>query len=62
MTGDALEVFNRRLLANGGEALARSDVEEPDGEFRLYRAVASESSMLAKDGEADPRIPVQVAP
>ena len=43
MTGDALEVFDRRSLANGDVALARSDVEAPAG-------------------EADHRIPVQVAP
>jgi hypothetical protein len=54
----ALDVFNRRSLAFGGMALARSGVEGPSGEFRLYSAVASEASMLAKDGQADHRIPV----
>lgn len=55
-----LDVFNRRSLASGDTALARSDVEEPSGEFRLYRAVAGEASMLAKDGQADHRVPVQL--
>jgi uncharacterized protein YhbP (UPF0306 family) len=54
-----LDVFNRRSLAVGGKVLARSAVEAPSGEFRLYRAVASEVSMLAKDGEADHRVRVQ---
>jgi hypothetical protein len=53
-----LEVFNRRSLANGDTALGRSDVEPPVGEFRLYRAVADEVSMLARDGQADHRVPV----
>ena len=56
-----LDVFNRRSVASGGEVLASSDVEAPSGEFRLYRAVASEASMLAKDGEADHRITVRLA-
>lgn len=53
-----LDLFNRRSLAHGDTTLARSDVEAPSGEFRLYRAVANEASMLAKDGEADHRVPV----
>ena len=57
-----LDVFNRRLSAGGGTALARSEVEGPSGEFLLYRAVAGEVSMLAKDGQADHRIPVQLGP
>jgi hypothetical protein len=55
-----LDVFNRRSLASGGTTLARSDVEGPSGEFRLYRAVAGEASMLAKDGQADHRVPVRL--
>jgi hypothetical protein len=55
-----LEVFNRRSLANSDNAFVRSEVEAPSGEFRLYRAVASEASMLAKDGEADHRIRVEL--
>ena len=57
-----LDVFNRRLSAGGTTALARSEVEGPSGEFLLYRAVAGEASMLAKDGQADHRIPVQLGP
>jgi hypothetical protein len=55
-----LDVFNRRSLAAGGAVLSQSDVDARSGELRLYRAVASEASMLAKDGEADHRVPVQL--
>ena len=56
-----LDVFNRRSTAAGGAVLAQSDVEAPSGKFRLYRAVASKASMLAKDGEADHRVRVRLA-
>ena len=55
-----LEVFNSRSLASGDTALALADVETPTGEFRLYRAIAGEASMLAKDGQADHRVPVRL--
>jgi hypothetical protein len=55
-----LDVFNRRSLAGDGTVLAPSDVSAPSGEFRLYRAVASHASMLAKDGEADHRVRVEL--
>lgn len=57
-----LDVFNVRSLASGGKALARSDVKGPFASFRLYRAVAEEASMLAKDGHADHRVPVRLGP
>lgn len=60
--GEALEVFNYRSLASGGEALARTDVQGPASEFRLYRAVADEAFMLAKDGQPDHRVPIQLTP
>ena len=55
-----LDTFNRRSLAQGGSVLARSDVDWPNAAFRLYRAVAAEASMLAKDGRADHRVPVDL--
>lgn len=57
-----LDVFNRRSSASGGAVLRRPDVLGPTAEFRLYRAVASEASMLAKDGQADHRVPVRLRP
>lgn len=57
-----LDVFNLRSLLNAGKALARPDVEPPTGALRLYRAVAAEASMLAKDGQADRRVPVHLGP
>lgn len=55
-----LEVFNRRSVARGGRALAGSDVAGPSGPVRLYRAIATEAWMLAKDGHADHRVPVEL--
>ena len=55
-----LDVFNRRSSAGSGVVLARTDVDAPSGDLRLYHAVASEASMLAKDGAADHRVPVQL--
>lgn len=57
-----LDVFNHRSLAKGGKALARPEVEAPTGALRLYRAVAAEASILARDGQADHRIPVHLGP
>jgi pyridoxine/pyridoxamine 5'-phosphate oxidase len=54
-------IFSRRSLATGGAAFTAADVRE-DAPFRLYRAIATEHSMLAKDGSADHRVPVVVAP
>jgi hypothetical protein len=53
-------VFSRRSVATGGPAFTASGVLE-DAPYRLYRAVATEHSMLAKDGSADHRVPVVVA-
>jgi hypothetical protein len=55
-----LDLFNRRSSISGGAALRRSDVTGPSREFRLYRAVVGEASMLAKDGQADHRVPVRL--
>ena len=53
---DALEAFNRSSEAQGLRAWSRAEVVAP-GEFRLYRATASEQFVL---GDHDARLPVQV--
>jgi nitroimidazol reductase NimA-like FMN-containing flavoprotein (pyridoxamine 5'-phosphate oxidase superfamily) len=63
MTGTELErgieIFSRRSLGHGGVAWTPEDVQGP-APFRLYRATASEHSILARDGRPDHRIPVDV--
>lgn len=54
-----IEVFSRRSLQTGGVAWAPDDVRGAAG-LRLYRAVAAEHSMLAKDGTPDHRVVVDV--
>jgi hypothetical protein len=54
-----IEVFSRRSLEHGGQAWTNADVE-PGGPIRLYKATASEYSILAKDGRPDHRIPADV--
>lgn len=53
----ALEVFSRRSVAHGGRVWTLEDVRGDSG-IRLYRAVADDHSMLAKDGSPDHRVPV----
>jgi pyridoxine/pyridoxamine 5'-phosphate oxidase len=55
-----IEVFSRRSLATGGGAWTPGDVQGAAG-LRLYRATASEHSILAKDGTPDHRIAADVA-
>jgi hypothetical protein len=52
----ALEVFSRRSLQHGGRVWTLDDVRGDTG-IRLYRAVAEDHSILAKDGRPDHRIP-----
>ena len=54
-----IEVFSRRSLEHGGVAWTSADVK-PGGPIRLYKATASEYSILAKDGRPDHRIPADV--
>ncbi|GAA3801810.1 pyridoxamine 5'-phosphate oxidase family protein [Streptomyces phyllanthi] len=54
-----LEVFSRRSLRHGGRVWTVDDVQGDSG-IRLYRAVAEEHSMLAKDGKPDHRVPVRL--
>jgi len=55
----ALEVFSRRSLTHGGRVWTLDDVRSDSG-MRLYRAVAVEHSILAKDGRPDHRIAVEL--
>jgi len=54
-----IDVFSRRSLAHGDKAWTQADVQGPAG-LRLFRATASEHSILAKDGRPDHRIGVEV--
>lgn len=56
-----IEVVSRGSVARGGHPFALADVRPPSG-IRLYRAVASEHSMLAKDGAPDHRVTVTITP
>jgi hypothetical protein len=62
-TGQALargiEVFSRRSVAHGGKPFSLTDVQGEAGR-RLYHAMASGHSMLAKDGQPDHRIGVNL--
>lgn len=50
-----IEVFSRRSVGHGGYEWSAADVQ---GEMRLYRAVADQHWILAKDGKPDHRIPL----
>jgi hypothetical protein len=54
-----IAVFSQRSLAHGGKPFGLSDVQGDAG-IRLYRAVAKGHSMLAKDGQPDHRIGVDL--
>jgi nitroimidazol reductase NimA-like FMN-containing flavoprotein (pyridoxamine 5'-phosphate oxidase superfamily) len=54
-----IEIFSRRSLETGGQAWTAEDVQGTTG-LRLYRAVASEHSILAKDGAPDHRVVVDL--
>jgi hypothetical protein len=56
-----IEVYSRRALANGGSVWTAADLQATgESAIRLYRATASEHSILAKDGRPDHRIPVAI--
>ena len=57
----AISVFSSRSAAHGGAAWTRSDVQGK-APLRLYRATASEHSILAKDGQPDHRITADLRP
>ncbi|MGH8824911.1 MAG: pyridoxamine 5'-phosphate oxidase family protein [Jiangellaceae bacterium] len=53
-----IDVFSQRSIAHGGTRWTRDDVSPPS-QMRLYRATASEYSMLVKDGRPDHRLVVE---
>ncbi|MGI5454397.1 pyridoxamine 5'-phosphate oxidase family protein [Streptomyces sp. CA-249302] len=55
----AIDAFSRRSLSHGGRAWTLDDVRGDTG-IRLYRAVADNYSILAKDGRPDHRIPIDL--
>ncbi|MFF4499548.1 pyridoxamine 5'-phosphate oxidase family protein [Streptomyces sp. NPDC001401] len=55
----AIEVFSRRSVLHGGRVWTADDVRGDSG-MRLYRAVAHDHSVLAKDGRPDHRIPADL--
>ncbi|CAN5775012.1 hypothetical protein BH18ACT17_BH18ACT17_09370 [soil metagenome] len=55
-----LEVFSLRSRSHGGRPWTTDDVTG-EAPYRLYRARASEYSMLAKDDAPDHRVPVDVS-
>ena len=55
----AIEVFSRRSLRHGGRTWTLDDAQGDSG-MRLYRAVAADHWILAKDGRPDHRIPVHL--
>ena len=61
LTGDertgGIDVFSRRSLAHGGGEFTLDDVEPPEARHRLYRAVATEHSVLDSN---DYRIPLSL--
>lgn len=54
-----LDVFSRRSVRHGGRVWTAEDVRGESG-MRLYRAVADEHSILAKDGQPDHRVAVDL--
>ena len=54
-----LDVFSRRSVRHGGRVWTAEDVGGDSG-MRLYRAVADGHSILAKDGQPDHRVPVDL--
>jgi nitroimidazol reductase NimA-like FMN-containing flavoprotein (pyridoxamine 5'-phosphate oxidase superfamily) len=55
----ALAVFSARSIEHGGSAWTRQDITG-EALIRMYRATASSYSMLAKDGQPDHRVPVDL--
>ena len=58
-TARGIEVFSRRSLAHGGREWVSADVVPGTG-LRLYRATADAHWILAKDGQPDHRVAVDL--
>jgi hypothetical protein len=54
-----IKVFSQRSQAHGGVPWTLDDVQG-DGGLRLYRAIAEEHSVLAKDGRPDHRVAAEI--
>jgi hypothetical protein len=55
-----IEIFSRRSVSHGARPWTLDDVSG-SAPFRLYRATASEHSVLAKDGAPDHRVSVDLS-
>lgn len=55
---EGLVIFSQRSLSHGGRAFTEEDVG--GDAMDMYRATASDYSMLARDGRSDYRIPVDL--
>ena len=55
-----IEIFSARCLTHGGRAFSATEVTG-DADLRLYRALANQHWILAKDGGPDRRIPVDTS-
>jgi hypothetical protein len=53
---NAIEIFSRRSVSHGGPEWTPAQVQ-PSAQLRLYRAVATETSVLIED---DRRVPVSL--
>jgi uncharacterized protein YhbP (UPF0306 family) len=56
-----IDVFSQRSQAHGAAREWTLDDVRPPAPYRLYRATASEHSVLDPEGSPDQRIPVQLA-
>jgi Pyridoxamine 5'-phosphate oxidase len=54
-----IKIFSQRSQAHGGVPWSPDDVQGEAG-LRLYRAVAEEHSVLAKDGSPDHRVAAEI--
>jgi nitroimidazol reductase NimA-like FMN-containing flavoprotein (pyridoxamine 5'-phosphate oxidase superfamily) len=54
-----IKVFSQRSQAHGGVPWSLDDVQGEAG-LRLYRAIAEEHSVLAKDGRPDHRVAAEI--
>jgi hypothetical protein len=54
-----IELFSRRSVMHGGRAWTVKDVQDTAG-LRLYRGMAEDHWILARDGQPDHRIPAHL--
>lgn len=56
---EGVTVFSRRSIEQGGSSFVVDDVSG-EAKIRMYRATAISYSMLARDGQPDHRVPVEL--